>query len=225
MSVSEFSLDESWSLDDDDESVEAPEGSSLTTSSVASPSVPGKQSLLLRAKKNIAGKAANSGVGRALFKKFADEETVHLLAIFRAMVTRYSDEKTGKAMQKNVVKIFVKVLILYEDKILTEENFQEIYGLFRKMCALLKNSFLNLKANNQTGSELDEATNQRIVARLKEMHSSLHVLLSPRLTSSSLTRMNEIFALMATEKFIKFIFADQDLENMVKIFAYYLNHY
>lgn len=229
MNVSELSLDDSWSLEEEEEVVQEPisssQGATASNTTTTTTTTTTKQSLFLRAKKNIAGKAANSGVGKALFKKFADEETVTLLSVFRAMVTRYSDEKVGKAMQKNVVKIFVKVLILYEDKVLTEENFQEIYGLFRKMCSLLKNSFWNLKANNQSGSEIDDTTSQRIVQRLLEMQICLNTLLTPKLTSTSIIRMNEIFTLMATEKFVKFIFSDEDFETMVKIFAYYLNHY
>ncbi len=94
-----------------------------------------RKSWLFQKKKAIASKTATSSLGKALFKKFVDKETVLLLKTIKIMVTKEDGPKKAKEINNNILKLAVKILLLYEDKSLVPESFEGVTFLFQRICS------------------------------------------------------------------------------------------
>jgi len=107
-----------------------------------SPSKPKKKSSwLFQRKKAIASKTATSVIGKALFKKFVDKETILLLGSVKTIITLEEGSKKAKQIKNNITKLAVKVLLLYDEKSLKEDSFDGLVFYFRRICSAVRNGW------------------------------------------------------------------------------------
>eukprot|EP01103_Thecamoeba_quadrilineata_P001423 TRINITY_DN11277_c0_g1_i1.p1 TRINITY_DN11277_c0_g1~~TRINITY_DN11277_c0_g1_i1.p1 ORF type:complete len:194 (+),score=38.08 TRINITY_DN11277_c0_g1_i1:188-769(+) len=168
--------------------------------------------------------AASSGLGNSIFQKYADEETTKILNALKILVSNQYDKEQGSTVKKNIVKIVIKVLLLYEDKQLEAENFQEIYALFRKICALIKNTYYR-ELTKLTKGPLDKQSAMRISEFGEEMEGNLITLLSKFVSPKTQQRIHVIFGYLKNVDFVTQSFSDPIFSQIVIVLAYYLDKY
>jgi len=81
-----------------------------------------KGGLVLRAKKKLAGKLANTDIGRNIVNQVMDDETVTILDLLQKFCEKDRDEKMALRLQKNIIKTVVKIGILSNEKQITEKQ-------------------------------------------------------------------------------------------------------
>jgi len=169
----------------------------------------------------------SSSLGNTIFQKYADEETTKLLSALKALVSNQYDKEQGHTVKRNVIKIVIKVLLLYEDKQLAAENFQEIYSLFRKICALIKNTYYRELTKKQTpvNTPLDRQSAARISEFGEEMEENLVNLLNKHVSPKTQQRIHDIFGYLKNEEFVIKSFGDPIFSQIVVVLAYYLEKY
>eukprot|EP01129_Flabellula_baltica_P013640 TRINITY_DN6374_c0_g1_i1.p1 TRINITY_DN6374_c0_g1~~TRINITY_DN6374_c0_g1_i1.p1 ORF type:complete len:206 (+),score=38.24 TRINITY_DN6374_c0_g1_i1:27-644(+) len=113
-----------------------------------------KKNLFSDAKRGIASKAAGSKAGEGLINKFLDSETKDMINAIRDITRLESGDEAAKIIKKDIYKIAVKMILLYQDKVITKEDFIRLRGQFKRMCAALRNGY-------RTGT-LEEDTAVRI---------------------------------------------------------------
>eukprot|EP01125_Pyxidicula_operculata_P001564 TRINITY_DN11417_c0_g1_i1.p1 TRINITY_DN11417_c0_g1~~TRINITY_DN11417_c0_g1_i1.p1 ORF type:complete len:303 (+),score=83.26 TRINITY_DN11417_c0_g1_i1:36-944(+) len=81
-----------------------------------------KQSRAMRLKKNITGSVATSAAGKGLIKEFLGKDGVRLLEIIKEIITIYEGKKQATDIENNIIKIAVKVILLWKNKDITNKD-------------------------------------------------------------------------------------------------------
>lgn len=174
-----------------------------------------KISWVFHSKKAIVSKASTSVVGKLLFNKFVDEQTSLLWKTIKKMITDNLGEKQSKRVKKNLTKLTVKVLLLYDEKKLKDESFANLQFLFRRICSTVR--------NNYSYGQFDEATAKRLSDLVRESHSRLSAVLQPYLSSRTLKMLKETMAFMGSQEFLFYASKHPDFKKVVFVFAEYLD--
>lgn len=187
-----------------------------------------KQSMMFRAKKTMAGKAATSGAGKGLMKRLADEDTMMLLTSMKAVITKDSNKKKADEIENDIVKIAVKSYMLVENKTLPSDAFLAVDGPLRTSFELLSKIFDN--QHRVQPNVLDDAF-KKVEVNLQKAEKVLCDLLLPHLKPKSINRIRNVFGYLGSARFLKEVFLDEELEDevhdLVKAMEYYtqFHHY
>lgn len=157
---------------------------------------------------------ATSGIGKQLFKKFVDKETLLLLESFTTLITKECGAKQAKKVKNDIIKIAVKVLVLYDSKKLTEESFRGLGFFFRRICSTVKNAYLR--------KELNEDTFQRLQSLVKEFELGIRNILKAYVSETTIKRIKDTFEFFQDKTFMLKISKQPEFEKIVHVLAHYL---
>lgn len=174
-----------------------------------------KLSWLEKKKKGLASKAAGSSLGAGIFEKYVDKETQSLIDSVCAIIAKEQGSKAAKKTKKEILKVAVKILLLYNAKKVTEESFETLVFSFRRICSSVRNAY--------HAKSLNEATATRIhgVAMIfyQNLQNSLAGLVSENTMQRILSLINNIFSttlLVAATKY------DKEFQQIAMVLATYL---
>jgi len=86
-----------------------------------------KMGFMMKAKKNIAGKAATSSFGKSVINKVIDDEIKQLITCVKNIIAVESGSKDlADKLEKNAIKIVVKAYFLWENKTIPIEDFLKV---------------------------------------------------------------------------------------------------
>lgn len=209
--------------DSSDESSDEDTGSSTASSSdkgadhandgVAS----GKKKLswIQKKKKGLASRAAGSSLGASLFQKHVDKETQSLIASVCEIIAKEKGSKQAKNVKQEILKVAVKILLLYQEKTITEESFDTLKFSFRRICSSVRNAY--------HAKSLNEATGVRIhgMATIFYQHlqSSIKGLVSDKTMTRIQTLLDYVFdpaLLVAATQY------DKEFQQIAMVLALYL---
>jgi hypothetical protein len=173
-----------------------------------------KHDWLLKQKKGFASKAATSTMGKALLKKFLDKETRTLLVTLKKLIAQVDGSKKASQINKNIIKIAVKVVVLYQDKKVTETSFESLKGNFRRICSTIK--------NNWRTKQINEKTCERLLEQMTQFEKGLIRILKPHITKHTEKRIEDTFQYLANTQFILKASKLADFEKVVYVLSYYL---
>lgn len=173
-----------------------------------------KQSWMLKQKKGFASRAATSSLGKALLKKFLDKETRTLLVTLKKLVAKVDGNKKASQVNKNIIKIAVKVIVLYQDKKVTEANFESLKGNFRRICSTVKNNWRTKQFNDKTCD--------RLIDQMRQFEKGLIRILKPHITAHTEKRIEDTFHDLANAQFLLKAAVLPEFEKVVYVLSYYL---
>jgi len=174
-----------------------------------------KMGIMMKAKKNIAGKAATSSLGKTVMNKVIDAETKKLMACIRNLVTAESGSSAlADKLERNAIKIVIKSYFLWENKSIPLEEFQKVEVPLKQALKILLTVYDNIakvKDPALKAQVLDEKFT--IVAVLLDNCKELLIkLLSPHVKPQSVGRINEIFQQIARRDFLFRAYTDESLK-------------
>jgi len=173
-----------------------------------------KQNWFTKAKKGVMSKATSSSAGKALFNKFVDKETKNLINSLCIIEEKEEGYEKSKQMKTDIYRIAVKIIMLYQDKFITERDFGNIKSQFRKVCSSLKNGF-------RTGI-LEETTAQRIESNIIDFCSSTKNLITPFLTDHTLNRLDRLQGTLGNLNWLMTASKFDEFNSIVYACAHYL---
>mmetsp|Transcript_27601 Transcript_27601/g.30731 ORF Transcript_27601/g.30731 Transcript_27601/m.30731 type:complete len:237 (+) Transcript_27601:70-780(+) len=178
------------------------------------PEKKGKGSWMYRKKKGMASAAASSSLGKQLIYKFVDKETLDLLNTVKIMVGRENNPKFAKTLKKDIIKIAVKVLMLYEDKKLTDDSFNSLVSGFRRICASVRNGY---KTNTLKGKRVE-----RVSELIGEFSIGIRKILTGLISPKTDKRIESICLYISDVKFLNTVIAYPEFDKIACTLAYYL---
>lgn len=92
-----------------------------------------KQSRMMALKKNLAGKVATSGAGKKMLEEFMGKEGKTLLKQLRELITLQDGKSKAKETEDNIIKLGVKVLLLYRNKDIAEAELRKPVDFIRQL--------------------------------------------------------------------------------------------
>eukprot|EP01117_Protostelium_nocturnum_P004874 TRINITY_DN1766_c0_g1_i1.p2 TRINITY_DN1766_c0_g1~~TRINITY_DN1766_c0_g1_i1.p2 ORF type:complete len:220 (-),score=73.79 TRINITY_DN1766_c0_g1_i1:121-780(-) len=174
-----------------------------------------KNGWLLNKKKALASKASTSSMGPSILKRVVDKETMTLLKTLKVIVKKESGEKEASNMNKDITKIAVKIVILHQDKKLSDQQFQSLEFSFRRICSTFKNAF--------RVKQLDEATATRIHGHIKSLETLIKEMISPFVSKNTEERLKRIIDYLSAVPFImKLPSYPEEYKTLIITFDHYL---
>jgi len=80
------------------------------------------QSVAMRITKKAAGVAATSTAGKGMIKEFLGKDGVRLLELIKQIITAYEGKKKATEVEDNIIRVAVKVILLWKNKDLTNND-------------------------------------------------------------------------------------------------------
>ena len=204
----------SETAEDEEEDDSDPE---TTTTAVEGKSPNKKQKLtwIQKKKKGIASRAAGSSIGSALFKKNVDKDTQSLINSLCEIIEKEKGKKEAKNIKKEILKVAVKILLLYEEKKVTEDSFQTLIFSFRRICSSVRNAY--------HARSLNEATAQRIRTLAQTLYTNLEASLQGLVTLNTMERIQALIDYVFNPAFLvaatKY---DKEFQQIAMVLAFYL---
>jgi len=163
-----------------------------------SPSTAKKGGLLTRAKKNVGGKVATSSLG----KKALPSEAKALLKALRKIIEKEGGKKKADEIEKNILKLLVKMKVHVDDKSVDVEAFLQADRPLRSAFEIIYDCFdyYNDMENERTKKSLQDRFG-KVEKLLREAESILIGILRSHLQQKSLDCIASIFAYLATANF------------------------
>lgn len=166
-------------------------------------------------KKGLMSKTATTSVGKAMFKKYGDKETQILLKAIKTLTTEIYNEKTGKKVYNYILKLAVKTLLLYDQKIITNEEFADLEMTFRRICSSFRNCY-HVRAISKPQSE-------RLAELTGQLCYSISDLLNPHIQQKTRNKIEYLISMLCNNKFLYQIQKyDKLFDQIAMVLCYYL---
>eukprot|EP01121_Diplochlamys_sp_Union-15-3_P005538 TRINITY_DN15880_c0_g1_i1.p1 TRINITY_DN15880_c0_g1~~TRINITY_DN15880_c0_g1_i1.p1 ORF type:complete len:237 (+),score=44.52 TRINITY_DN15880_c0_g1_i1:103-711(+) len=173
-----------------------------------------KTSWYFKQKKALASKASTSTIGKALLTKFASDETLTLLKAVKTIIAKEAGPKKAHAVKKDIIKIAVKVILLYEDKYVTEESFNSLQYSFRRICSAIKQGY--------STDTMDKRRIERINKLIVQFDTGLKSILKPHISENTVKRITTVTSYLGSIDFITKAVKYPEFDRVVYVLAYYL---
>jgi hypothetical protein len=177
-----------------------------------------KSGFIFKVKKNIAGKAASSSVGKSVMKKVINEELKQLITCVKNIIAVESGSRElADRLEHNTIKLAVKGYFLYENGTVTIEEFQKIEPPLKQSLKILLAVFDNLekiKDPKMREFVLDEKFTV-VAVLLDSVREILTKILQPHLTAKSMNRVYETFEKIANRDFLLRAWSEPSLKGDV----------
>lgn len=174
-----------------------------------------KLSWIQKKKKGLASRAAGSSLGNALFQKHVDKETQSLIGSVCEIIAHEKGKKRASQTKKEILKVAVKILVLYNEKKVTEDSFNTLAFAFRRICSSVRNAY--------HARSLNEATATRIHGLAQTLEQHLHAALQGLVTENTFNRIHDLLdfifnpeLLVAANKY------DKEFQQIAMVLAHYL---
>jgi hypothetical protein len=177
-----------------------------------------KTGLMFKVKKNIAGKAASSSMGKSVMKKVLTDELKQLISCIKNIIAVESGSKElADKLEHNTIKLAVKGYFLWENGTVTIEEFQKIEPPLKQSLKILLAVFDHLekiKDPKMREMVLDEKFTV-VAVLLDNVREILTKVLQPHLTTKSMNRVYETFTKIANRDFLLRAWSDPTLKDDV----------
>lgn len=80
------------------------------------------QSTAMRLKKKAGSSVATSSAGKGLIKEFLGKDGVKLIDLVKQVITTYEGKKKATEVENNIIRVAVKVILLWKNKDLTNND-------------------------------------------------------------------------------------------------------
>jgi hypothetical protein len=161
-----------------------------------SPNLPHSKSLGLRIQKKVASKMSNKNVA----KIFIDDVTGRLLDNLYSLIRLYTgNKKQADALLNDIIKIIVKIGILFRNDQLTQEELN--------LCNQFRQTFHLFIKSALTFYEIEYSIDKEYLSNLlKTCQSTILKVINNHLTDKSKGRINNVFDFFSEKKFLEDIF-------------------
>jgi len=76
----------------------------------------------MRLKKGAASSVATSSAGKGMIKEFLGKDGILLLDLVKQVITNYEGKKKATEIEDNIIRVAVKVILLWQNKDITNAN-------------------------------------------------------------------------------------------------------
>jgi len=158
----------------------------------------------MRLKKNVGGNVATSSAGKSLIKEFVGKDGVKVIDIVKKAVAIYESKKKAEEIENVIIRIAVKVILLWKNKDLTSED--------------LVSTIPKVKAVWSDAIDFAEMSFAYDPAKIKEhgdlLQRAFSELLAENITDKNLEGLRETMTFLVTKELLDVIFVDESHEDL-----------
>jgi hypothetical protein len=187
-----------------------------------------KMGFVTKAKKNIAGKALSSNMGKSAMKKVIDDDIKQLLSCIKNIIAVESGSRElADRLEKNTIKIAVKAYFLWENQTVPLSDFEKLEGPLKQSLRILLavyDGIEKVKDPAMKAEVLDEKFTV-VAVLLDSVKDALTAVLSPHVKPKSIQRIHDTFATIARRDFFLHSFSEPSLKPDVSHVITYVRSY
>jgi len=165
-----------------------------------------KQSTAMRLKKNVGGNVATSSAGKTLIKEFVGKDGVKIIDIVKKIVTIHDSKKKAEDVENAIIRIAVKVILLWKNKDITDEN--------------LVSTIPKVKAVWSDAIDFAEMSFAYDPVKIKEHGDNLQKafsdLLAEYITEKNLQTMRDTMSFLVTKELLDVLFVNDAQDELKK---------
>jgi hypothetical protein len=166
-----------------------------------------KQSRLMRLKKNLGGKVATSHAGKAMIRDFVGPDIEAVLETIKKVIELVDGKKKATEVENNIIKISVKVILLWENKEISVQELIKPRELGRELWSL--------------GLDMLEISFAYDFAKLSssidKVGQEVHKILSPYITEKNLKLFDDTVKYLRSEPLVSKLYTSDECEEHRKI--------
>lgn len=151
-------------------------------------------SMALRAEKKIVSRAVTSDVGKKLLREYCLPETFVLLTALREMIGKDADPKTGRRLEDTILRLAVKVVLLYHHAKLKPSDFDSVVLIADALCVDVVRKYDSLRRG--PNDPLDSA-HTKLSARIAGLETELVQLLETHVSPKNIAALREVTGYLA----------------------------
>eukprot|EP01097_Dermamoeba_algensis_P001834 TRINITY_DN1707_c0_g1_i1.p1 TRINITY_DN1707_c0_g1~~TRINITY_DN1707_c0_g1_i1.p1 ORF type:complete len:361 (+),score=109.65 TRINITY_DN1707_c0_g1_i1:54-1085(+) len=178
-----------------------------------------KESILFKAKKNIAGKAATSKAGKEQLRKVLPEEVNKLTDDFTKLVQNKGGQDKAEDMYNTLIKLMVKIKLQLDRETISQAELKPVLLAARESFECLANLYFKKPTGAELEAQLTQATKS-----IKSIESANATVMSKHLSTKNIKKFNEFFGAMSSQ-FIRDYWLSADQDALVKDIATLLQKY
>eukprot|EP01125_Pyxidicula_operculata_P010144 TRINITY_DN3345_c0_g1_i3.p1 TRINITY_DN3345_c0_g1~~TRINITY_DN3345_c0_g1_i3.p1 ORF type:complete len:165 (+),score=30.12 TRINITY_DN3345_c0_g1_i3:619-1113(+) len=148
-----------------------------------------------------------------MIKDFLGKDGILMLKIIKTVVTAYETKQKATEVENNLIRLGVKVILLWQNKNISNEELVNIIPLVKELWQDMIHY-----CDIPYSYDVDEVN--KYVIKLKQQFSAL---LSPHVTQKTLDRLASTMDLLSSKKFLNLIFEDDKMEDTKKSLSKLLN--
>jgi len=186
-----------------------------------------RQTRMMALKKNVASKAAGSGIGKKAIRSKTPPEIVNLLDALKHVIAKESNQKNANKIETNIFKIGMKLFLIMQQGKLTLEQILECDTPIRKALDI----FAKCVDHVYTSDDLFQVNKEALKKRLGEVEELLHEtgrilrrLLEPHLTGKNIARVQETIDYGTADTLMR-VLLDPTLEEEIQLLVNAAEHY
>jgi len=161
-----------------------------------------KQTFQMRVKKNIAAKAANSKTGKKIIRDNIGADGVAVIDIIKEVIRLKDGEKKSREIESTVIKIAVKIVLLYRNKDISRE-------VLLAPLKLVKTIWSDVLDCCEISFVYDQ---QRLSKYITELQAEFVKMLKPYLTEKNIERMNETINYLKSQGLLDKLYLSEDCD-------------
>lgn len=174
-----------------------------------------KLSWIQKKKKGLASRAAGSSLGASLFQKHVDKDTQALVASICEIISREKGAKNAKHVKQEILRVAAKILLLYQEKTITEDSFDALKFSFRRICSSVRNAY--------HAKSLNEATATRIRGVANIFYQQLQETLVGLVSEKTMSRIQALIDyIFDPELLVSAAQYDKEFQQIAMVLALYL---
>jgi len=163
-----------------------------------------KQSRMMAIKKNLAGKAATYSAGKSLIKDMVGVEGVTIITQLKELIKFQDGKKKATEVENNILKIGVKVILLFQNKDITLEELSkpkdQIKALWSDVLDMLEISFCY--------------DAKRLNTAIQKLEEDFEKILKPYLTEKSIVLLRDTMGYLRQESLLNRLYQSNECEKM-----------
>eukprot|EP01103_Thecamoeba_quadrilineata_P005639 TRINITY_DN1540_c0_g1_i1.p1 TRINITY_DN1540_c0_g1~~TRINITY_DN1540_c0_g1_i1.p1 ORF type:complete len:278 (-),score=51.36 TRINITY_DN1540_c0_g1_i1:110-943(-) len=205
-----------------DEEVKSISSSSPIAATSPSKKPPRKGSLLFKAKKNMIGKAATSGLGKQVLMKMLDEETSELMQAIKLIFDQRVGKKKATELHNNVIKIVVKIQFQFDKRNLSPQALRPAEVPLRKA---LRRMVSIKRTYNDLNDDEKLAQFLKVERHVRAVGDILMEPMQPYLTPKNLTMLKNTIDEIGSHDFWMSAYSQPDMKEPISHLCRVMNRY
>lgn len=150
-------------------------------------------STIFKAKKFLASKFSETQPGRTMIRQLFGTHGDHIMSAMKDIAEIYADQNKAKQLRTDIMKLVLKIVLLYREKIITEEQAEPAKRPLLLMMDLLMDT-LEAPQSKRDAQELAQA--------MKDTHDAVMPLLQPNVREHNWRRLTRVFDFYGSPNFL-----------------------
>jgi len=176
-------------------------------------------SVIFRAKKNVASKAATSGAGKKAISKVIPPAVNNMLNTLEIVLEKIAPDR-AKGLYNTLIKVMVKANFQVDKKTLTLDDFQPLYRPLRAVFEELCKSYD--KYQKGEGSTIEWTL---VTKYFQSIEGVLSKLMRPYMKPANILKLKEFFDFMGSKGFQQSLFESPKVATEVKELITFFREY